>query len=351
MSSSNIRQLLRTARPSLEALEDRLVPSGVSFDLTKRGAQDVINGAIFQQCDAQPTGTGYIHSFVRLQTNADTEEGYNTDARPVQFDENKSPQFTHSIQVGDAPLVSVGGVLYREFLLDVNQKGSAPLISLDELRVYVASAPNLSGYNPTTLQLADQDPVYDLDQGGDNWVKLNYSLNAGSGSGDMTVLIPAERFGANPNQYVYLYSSFGQNCAANSGFEEWAVRTTPTSAPQGTASLSGTVFQDGNQNGVFDDGDVGIAGATVVLNGVNDLGQNVVLVAVTDVNGNYQFTNLRQGVYSLTEVQPAGYDDGNDTIGTQGGQTTNDRFYDIYLAAAVNGEHNNFGELLVLPNS
>jgi hypothetical protein len=348
MSSSNVRQTLRTARPVVEALEDRLVPSGVSLDLTRRGAEGVINDAIFQQCDAQPTGTGYIHSFVRLQTNAATEQGYNTDARPLQFDENKSPQFTRSIQVGDAPFVSVDGVLYRKFLLDVNQKGSAPLISLDELRVYVASAPNLSGYNPTTLQLADQDPVYDM---GDNWVKLNYSLNAGSGSGDMYFLVPAQLLGADPSQYVYIYSSFGKNCAANSGFEEWAVPTTPASTPQGTASLSGNVFWDVNQNGVFDAGDQGIAGATVVLNGINDLGQNVVLVATTDVNGAYQFTNLRAGVYSLTEVQPAGYDDGNDTIGTQGGLVTNDRFYDIFLADAVNGKQNNFGEILSLPNS
>src|SRR5262249_30159509 len=170
----------------LEALEDRLVLSTV--DLTTRGSEGLLNGALFRQCDAQPTGTGVIRSFVRLQTNAATEQGYNTDARPLQFDENKSPQFTRSQLLSGVPRVTIGTTTYREFLLDINQKGSAPLLSLDELRVYVGNAPNLQGYDAATKQLAGQDAVYDLDgDGADNWVKLNYRLNAGSGAGAMFV--------------------------------------------------------------------------------------------------------------------------------------------------------------------
>ncbi|HEY1378620.1 MAG TPA: SdrD B-like domain-containing protein [Gemmataceae bacterium] len=347
------RRPTHTVRLSLRELEDRLVPSGTVLDLTAHGSSGTINGAIFQQSDAQPTGSGVIHSFVRLQTNAATEQGYNTDGRPLQFDENKSPVFTRSLQVGDVPLVSVGGVLYREFLLDVNQKASAPLISLDQLRVYVGDTPDATGYDATTRQLAGLDAVYDLDAGGDNWVKLNYRLNSGSGSGDMTVLIPASLLGSDPGRYVYLYSAFGENQAANSGFEEWSVRVVggaggSSQPPPQTAlsSLSGFVYFDANQNGVFDAGEAGIAGVTVTLTGVDDLGRNVVLVARTDVNGFYHFDNLRQGIYSLLEDQPSQYQDGADTIGTQGGQVDNDRFFDIFLAAGVDGRQNNFGEVL-----
>src|SRR4051812_2312785 len=111
------------ARPQIEHLEDRSVPAVV--DLTHHGAIDSANGAIFRQYDAQPTGTGVINSFVRIQTpnaKSTVQQGYNTDHRPVQFDENPSPQFTRLLRLDDVPEVDIGGVKYREFLLDINQK-------------------------------------------------------------------------------------------------------------------------------------------------------------------------------------------------------------------------------------
>src|SRR3954471_19109172 len=63
-------RLVQEVMPRLEALEGRLVLSGTPLDLTARGSEGVINDAIFRQCDARPTGTGVISSFVRIQTNA-----------------------------------------------------------------------------------------------------------------------------------------------------------------------------------------------------------------------------------------------------------------------------------------
>src|SRR4051794_17826244 len=134
-------------RFELEQLEDRLVPSGTpAVDLTTRGALGFANDAIFRQYDAQPTGTGVINSFVRLQAQGAktvVEQGINTDG-PLQFDENKSRQFTHSLRLGGVPEVNVGGVKYREFLLDINQKANQPFLSLDELRLFTAGSGNLS---------------------------------------------------------------------------------------------------------------------------------------------------------------------------------------------------------------
>src|SRR5262245_15179394 len=97
-----------------DALEDRAVPSatGPDVDLTTVGSFGGVEGAIFRQFDAQPTGTGFIDSFVRLQSQgakAQVEEGFNTDARPLQFDENSSPQFTRSLKLSDIPTVNIGG--------------------------------------------------------------------------------------------------------------------------------------------------------------------------------------------------------------------------------------------------
>jgi hypothetical protein len=325
---------------SVEQLEERLVPSMV--DLTTAGAFGVINGAIFEQAGPQPTGTGVIRSFVRVQTaNAkiSVEQGYNTDARPLQFDENKSPQFTRSEPLSGVPIVTINGVQYREFLLDINQKMSQPLLSLDQLRIYVGSAPNLLGYDPTTNTLAGLTPLFDLNADGSssNWITLNARIHAGSGVGDMFAYIPNSAFPADGSGYLYLYSRFGDQNGANGGFEEWSVRTNaagqavpPPSVAAG--SLSGAV-QVLDSNGNI----VSAAGITITLNGTNDLGQTVVLTTTTDANGNYTFTNLRPGTYSIIETPTDSSTTVTETGGSLGGMTGLDDFYDVVLGAGQNG--------------
>ena len=93
--------LLKNALLNCETLEDRAVPSTTTpdADLSTRGALvQLPDGVIVKQVDAQPTGTGVIDSFVRLQakgTGGQIEQGFNTDGRPLQFDENTSPQLQH----------------------------------------------------------------------------------------------------------------------------------------------------------------------------------------------------------------------------------------------------------------
>lgn len=310
----------------LEHLGDRIVPA--VLDLTTKGAvAELANGALVQQTDAQPTGTGHIQSFVRVQGAASgggTQQGFNTDARPLQFQENKSPQFTRSLTLGEVPVVTVNGVRYREFLLDVNQKSSAPLISLDEVRVYLGGAGNLTGYDALTKTLAGQTAAFDLDAGGDVSVLLNARLNSGSGAGDMKLLIPDAYFaGQGASSYVYLFSKMGgvAGATANGGFEEWAVRDVPSDAPAGTGRISGRVFFDDNQNGALDgDLDFALAGVVIHLRGTNDLGQTVDLVVLTDEFGYFTFAGLRAGTYTMWEEQPLGYEDGADYVGSAGGQ-------------------------------
>ncbi|QEL14122.1 SdrD B-like domain-containing protein [Limnoglobus roseus] len=316
---------------ALEELTDRIVPAAV-LDLTAKGAEAMAAGAIVRQVDAQPTGTGYIRSFVRVQgaaSSGGSEQGYNTTARPLQFDENSSPQFTRGLLLSQVPRVVEGGVAYREFLLDINQKSSASKLSLDEVRVFVGATDNLSGYNAAAKTLAGMGSVFDLDAGGDVSVKLDARLNNGSGSGDMVLLVPESKFaGSSPDGFVYLYSKMGglSGASANGGFEEWAVRSSggTTTPAGGTASLAGSVWIDRNQDGVRDAEDNALAGVTVTLQGVDDLGQTVVLTTTTGADGSYSFANLRAGTYSLFETQPPVPDggtllDGTDYVGNLGG--------------------------------
>jgi len=66
------------------------------------------------------------------------------------------------------------------------------------------------------------------------------------------------------------------------------------------ATISGTVFEDTNDD---DAGDDPIAGVLIEL---KDLAGNVVASTTTDANGAYEFTGVTPGDYILMETDPAG---------------------------------------------
>ena len=113
------------------------------------------------------------------------------------------------------------------------------------------------------------------------------------------------------------------------------------------SSIAGTVYEDLNNDGVHDAGEAGIAGVEVVLTGTDDLGNPVSLTTTTDADGNYSFTDLRPGTYTVTETQPAVYLDGIDTAGSSGGDATtvNDEISAITLPAFTDAVDYDFGEL------
>ena len=148
---------VKQARLKLESLDDRVVPA--TLNLTTSGAQGFLNSAFFSQLAPGSLGSDPTHTFVRLQEGSflgsllTPEEGYNTDARPLQFDAVGNSSITHALKLSDIPLVTVGGIEYREFLMTVNQPQFTPNIDLQELRIS-NSAGNLTGYNTNTDKLA-----------------------------------------------------------------------------------------------------------------------------------------------------------------------------------------------------
>ncbi len=112
--------------------------------------------------------------------------------------------------------------------------------------------------------------------------------------------------------------------------------------------LAGYVYHDVNNNGLFEAGEVGIAGATVIL---LDASGTQVGQRTTDSGGFYKFTNLRAGTYSVVEVTPASFIDGKDTAGTIGGVTVGqaenpgDKIKNVALLWGDSGVNYNFGEL------
>jgi hypothetical protein len=114
----------------------------------------------------------------------------------------------------------------------------------------------------------------------------------------------------------------------------------------GPASLCGFVYVDANDNGVREPGEAPIPGTTVTLDGQADGAGPVHLVTQTAGDGSYCFLNLQPGTYTVTETQPAGYDDGKDSVGSAGGILGNDVIASVRLDAGTAGLNYNFGEKL-----
>ncbi len=122
------------------------------------------------------------------------------------------------------------------------------------------------------------------------------------------------------------------------------------------SSISGTVFLDQNNNGEQNGVDTGIAGVVIDL---LDNGGNVIATTTTDANGNYNFTNLEPGAYSIRQPsQPADTSNGITTAGAvanggtpgtaTGVATTPSRINSIILPPNTAATGNNFAEI---PNS
>ena len=191
-----------------------------------------INGAHFEFMTQQPTGTGVIKPFLRLQANG-VEEGYNTSATPPPMDA-KAGIWTHDITFSDlqSTTVMLNGQTYFKLLLDVNEpNGNKSLISLESLQLYTSAQGSQSTTNVSSLGTLR----YDLDAGADNSVIIDAARNHGSGSGDIYVYIPTANFaGTADSDFVYLYSKFGDadDTATGGGFEEWALVQNITPIPE-----------------------------------------------------------------------------------------------------------------------
>jgi hypothetical protein len=203
-------------------------------DLTVPGNTTTINGAIYTAVDTNGSvGTGIFPAMVRIQGN-DCIQGYNT--LGVEEFETVNNSST-AVLLSTMYVANIDGKDYVEFHLDINQnkdndEPSGP--SLDNVQLFVNTQNNLTGWSQNCT-LAGFACVYNMDQGENQAILLNYVLNKGSGNGyDMQLFVPVSVFGsalADPtHNFVYLYSSFGAVGGVyteNDGFEEWQYRLCP----------------------------------------------------------------------------------------------------------------------------
>ena len=121
-----------------------------------------------------------------------------------------------------------------------------------------------------------------------------------------------------------------------------------------TGALSGRVYHDANDNGIYDTGEE-LAGVLLTLSGTDDQGSAVSRTATTGSDGTYGFTAVRPSNaagYTLNETQPAGINNYPGATGTQVGTlggsavgaAATDAISAIVFPSGGNGINYNFRE-------
>jgi len=116
--------------------------------------------------------------------------------------------------------------------------------------------------------------------------------------------VPDQPVATNSAQiYVTYYDASGTQIT-QAGSKPFSILT----IVHGTTSIGGTIYTDTNDSGVWNSADPGLNDVMVYLdtnhNGRLDGGE---ISVNTDANGNYLFSNLAAGTYTVREVVPGGY--------------------------------------------
>jgi hypothetical protein len=224
---------LIAAHPSARAglSLDLTVPNSQYQETSSSGSQFIVSYSAIQ-----PTGTGNIDPFLRVQaTNSDQEQGFNTDVG-TPLDDKGGP-WTHSVQVGELGSQTIGGVQYAKFLLDANQVGDGP-VSLNQVQFFLSSSDlgsgsfNVTGPSSTTnavISFPGATQVFQMSASATSGTgyEVQVASGHGSGQGDLFLYVPIALFGSDNNAYVTMFTQLGDppatTNATNDGFEEWSV--------------------------------------------------------------------------------------------------------------------------------
>jgi len=258
MKTKCIQKLTLALAATGIAFSTQSAKATITEDLTGGGSV-TINGGIFSTTTYQTAGTGSIDPFLRLQQHGNNtyEAAYNTEAgTPLDADNS----WNYNLLLSSLATVTVGGIDYYNFLLDLNEpdNGKDNYITLNQVEIFASNTQvpatgvgmdSVTGRATSANLLGDL--IWDMNAGGDPTayqVLLDYGLQGtGSGGGDMQLLVPTSVF--NGKTYVVMYSQFGygpttNGVASDAGFEEWnAVKGThTTSVPEPSTLIAGALL-------------------------------------------------------------------------------------------------------------
>ncbi len=161
-----------------------------------------------------PAGTGNFDPFLSFQNSTD-EIGtnfYNGSTHGTGDAIIAADNRTSLLKTEVVPVITVGGIEYYEFRLDVNESGGQEsLLSLESFKIF--------GSNSATETGDGLDPLYSIDANGINTTINIWDDNSGSGRSDVVMLIPKSYFTSDP-EYLYFEAKLS---GTDAGFEEFSI--------------------------------------------------------------------------------------------------------------------------------
>ena len=116
------------------------------------------------------------------------------------------------------------------------------------------------------------------------------------------------------------------------------------------SAIQGSCWDDTNNDGKIDYNECGVIYVTINLSGIDCLGNKVSLSCKTDNDGDYCFSGLLPGCYTICEGQPGGFTQGYNSCGTVNGsvcgtKSGTDTFCNVQISNCGDaGIGYNFGE-------
>ncbi|HUB24782.1 MAG TPA: SdrD B-like domain-containing protein, partial [Tepidisphaeraceae bacterium] len=281
-------------RPVLEALEDRTLFSSVLQSIVNNAALTITSNTVYSSI----TGTGSLTIGTPLTPAV------------LQLANDGGLSEQSSITINPGSQLDVGN---NTFIINY---GSQP-DPISAIQSYVQSGYNSGSWNgagiiSSVVQAADANGALEgvgYADGADGVVE---GLSSGQIELMPTLLGDAKLIGSITFGDVQIMQQhFGQAVGWDEGNFDYQ-STVDFGDFQSLCSnftgggISGSVYNDVNDDGSFDSGDPGIANVTMQLAGTNDLGSAVSLQTSTASNGSYSFSNLRPGTYTVTETPPPG---------------------------------------------
>ncbi|MBD2250456.1 SdrD B-like domain-containing protein [Nostoc parmelioides] len=226
--------------------------------------------------------TGYIFSTANQGSNDELDSDANPSTGVTQTVTLTSGEFNGTLDAGLVALASLGNFVFEDKNANGIQDsgetgiGNATVNLLDAAENFIATTTtNSSGlYSFTNLQPGDYKVQFVQPNGFNGISPKNIGSNDAIDSdgliSDIVNLSPGEN-----------------DTTVDAGFYK-------------TASLGDFVFNDANNNGIQDTGEVGVAGVTVTLTGggadgiINGVGDTTV-TTTTNASGNYNFSGLTPG--------------------------------------------------------
>ncbi|MEM7783024.1 MAG: SdrD B-like domain-containing protein [Planctomycetota bacterium] len=237
-------------------------------------------------------------------------------------------------------------------ILTLTKTDSRTEADLDDTLTYTLNYANTGNQTATGVQIIETVPAGTTFAGTAGWTDIGggqYRFDVGTlaagASGSVTFAVTVN----DPQpvgQHTITNSATIDDDNTNGGIA--GVDATATDDTDIPSSIAGRVYNDFDNDGVFDsgDGEHGIGGVRIEL--YDTSGGTPVFVGFTNTaaDGTYSFNGLLGDQYEIRQTQPTNYNDGQDTDGSEanGDTSTNDQISNIELNAGIDATDYNFGE-------